>query len=275
VKLKTRICLVLAILIIIGFVLIIKQPQQKSQGLTIKEGELTVGVEIGYPPMEYIDTDGKTPIGFDIELAQGLAEKLNLKTVFVDTAWDGIFDGVEIGRYDCIISSITYTDERLKIHNFTKPYIGTAQVLIALKGSHIKARSPEETAGLSVAFQAETVSQRYMEKLAAQGVDFIPFGYDKILNCFEELRLGRVDTILCDTIVASFYLSPGDSSFEVLWQGPSDELFAVCLKKGNDALTEALDKALDELYAEGILTKMSQHYFNADLAGRDPAGAAR
>ncbi|AEF81720.1 glutamine ABC transporter substrate-binding protein [Leadbettera azotonutricia ZAS-9] len=242
-----------------------RQPRQKPHGLTIKEGELTVGVEIGYPPMEYLDTDGKTPVGFDVELAHRLAEKLGLKTVFVDTAWDGIFDGVEIGRYDCIISSITYTDERLKIHNFTKPYIGTAQVMIALKGAHVDARSPEETAGLSVAFQGETVSQRYMEKLAAQGVDFVPLAYDKILNCFEELRLGRVDTILCDTLVASFYLSPDNSDFEIIWLGPSDEIFAICLKKGNDALTEALDKALDELYAEGILAKMSWDYFNRDM----------
>jgi polar amino acid transport system substrate-binding protein len=242
-----------------------RQSRQEPGDLTLKEGELRVGVEIGYPPMEYLDTDGKTPIGFDIELAHRLAEKLGLKIVFVDTAWDGIFDGVEIGRYDCIISSITYTDERLKIHNFTKPYIGTAQVMIGLKGTPVKARSPEETSGLGVAFQGETVSQRYMERLAAQGVDFIPFGYDKILYCFEELRLGRVDTILCDTIVASFYLLPGDSPFEVIWQGPSEELFAICLKKGNNALTAALDKALDELFVGGSLTKMSQDYFNADL----------
>lgn len=68
---------------------------------TIKDGTLMVGVEIGYPPMEYFDTDGATPIGFDVEVANALADYLGLE--LVDTSWDGIFAGVDTGKYDCII----------------------------------------------------------------------------------------------------------------------------------------------------------------------------
>jgi polar amino acid transport system substrate-binding protein len=234
-------------------------------GLTIEKGTLTIGMEIGYPPMEYYAEDGKTPIGFDVDMAKALGEKMGLKIKFIDTAWDGIFAGVDTGKYDCIISSVTVTPERQAVHNFTKPYIANAQAMVLLKGSQIKARSPEETSGLGVAYQAETTSDIYMAKLADQGVNFTPYEYDKVMNCFDELRLGRVDVIICDSLVAVDYIAPADNPFDLVWQGPAEEVFAICLKKGNDALTAALDKALDELFAEGTILKLSQEVFKIDM----------
>ncbi|MDR0378095.1 MAG: ABC transporter substrate-binding protein [Spirochaetaceae bacterium] len=238
---------------------------KQQSGLTIEDGTLTVGMEIGYPPMEYFDADGKTPIGFDVAMAKALAEKMGLKVRFIDTAWDGIFAGVDTGKYDCIISAVTVTPERQAAHNFTKPYIANAQAMVLLKGSPITARNPEETSGLGVAYQAETTSDIYMGKLAGQGVTFTPYEYDKVMNCFDELRLGRVDAIVCDSLVAVDYITPADSPFEIVWQGPAEEVFAVCLKKGNDALTAALDAALDELFAEGLMVRISQDTFQIDM----------
>jgi polar amino acid transport system substrate-binding protein len=99
---------------------------KQSGGLTIEDGVLSVGMEIGYPPMEYYGPDGVTHTGFDVALGKALAEKLGLKVKFIDTAWDGIFDGVHTGKYDCIMSSVTITDARIAAHNFTKPYVGNA-----------------------------------------------------------------------------------------------------------------------------------------------------
>jgi polar amino acid transport system substrate-binding protein len=238
---------------------------KRQGGLTIENGALTIGMEIGYPPMEYYDADGKTPIGFDVSMGKALAEKMGLQAEFVDTAWDGIFAGVDTGKYDCIISSVTVTPERQAVHNFTRPYIANAQALVLLKGSQVSARSPEETSGLGVAYQAETTSDIYMAKLADQGVSFIPYEYDKVMNCFDELRLGRVDAIVCDSLVAVDYIAPADSPFEIVWQGPAEEVFAICIKKGNDELTAALDKALDELFAEGAILRLSREVFKIDM----------
>ncbi|MDR3138043.1 MAG: ABC transporter substrate-binding protein [Treponema sp.] len=238
---------------------------RESSGLTLEKGVLTIGMEIGYPPMEYLDVDGKTPIGFDVSMAKALAGKLGLECKFVDTAWDGIFAGIDTNKYDCIISSVTVTDERLAAHNFTKPYIGNSQAMVLLKGSSIKARTPEELEGLGVAYQAETTSDIYMARLADAGLKFTPYEYDKVMNCFDELRLGRVDAIICDSLVAVDYIAPADTPFEIVWLGPADEVFAICLKKGNTALTDALNKAMDELFAEGAMLKISQETFKMDL----------
>jgi polar amino acid transport system substrate-binding protein len=183
----------------------------------------------------------------------------------VDTAWDGIFAGVDTGKYDCIMSAVTITDERIERHNFSKPYIGNAQALVLLKGSPLTVRRPEELSGLGVAYQAETTSDIYMAQLRSQGLSFTPYEYDKVINCFDELKLGRVDAIICDSLVAFDYIAPADSPFELVWQGTADEKFAICLKKGNDALTDAIDKALDELFANGTMLKISQEIFKMDM----------
>jgi polar amino acid transport system substrate-binding protein len=244
-----------------------KAPSQ-SDNLTVENGVLTVGMAIEYPPLEYYDDDGKTPIGFDVELAKALADKLGLKVKYVDTAWDGIFAGLNTGKYDAVISGVTITPDRLGAHNFTKPYIGNAMTIVLLKDSPIAIEKPEDIAGYRVSYQQETTADIYAARMAGQGVSFTPFEYDTIMHCFDELRLKRVDIIIVDSLVASRYISSEDSLFEIVWQGPAEEKFGVCLKKGNDALTAALDKALDELFAGGVMARLSQTIFQQDLVSQ-------
>ena len=237
---------------------------QSGGGLTIKPGVLSVGVEIGYPPMEYFDVDGKTPIGFDIQLAKAIGEKMGLQVEFVDTAWDGIFAGINTNKYDVIISSVTITQERLEAFNFSKPYIGNAMVIVLSKNSPITVTKPQDIAGYRVTYQAETTADIYATALAEKGVQFTAFEYDKVMNCFDEIRLGRVDVIVVDSLVAFEYLNR-DPNLYIAWQGNADETFGICLKKGNDALTTELNKAIDALFADGTIARISQDIFNMDL----------
>jgi polar amino acid transport system substrate-binding protein len=260
--------LVIAVLICMGC-----QPKNDAEAssapsasLTMKEGVLTVGMEIGYPPMEYFDTDGKTPIGFDVELTKALAAKLGLGFEFVDTAWDGIFAGVDTEKYDCIISSVTYTDERALSFNFTKPYVANSQLLVVRNDSPVKPKSLEEVVGLRLTYQAETTSDTLAtEWIAANNVKVDVYEYDKVMNCFDELTINRVDVILVDSVVAAEYLSRPDNPFLITAEVSNDEVLAICLKKGNNALTDALNNALDELYADGTLQKISQDVFGTDV----------
>jgi len=237
--------------------------KKESGGLTLQQGVLSVGVEIGYPPMEYFDVDGKTPIGFDVSMAKALGEKLGLQVKFVDTAWDGIFAGVDTSKYDCIISSVTILPARQAVHNFSKPYIQNTLAIVLPKNSTRKVSSPEDLAGLNVAYQEETTSDYYMEELAKGGLKFTPREYDKVMYCFDEMKLGRVDAIMTDLLVAYEYLARSDQ-FEIVWQGGEEE-FGICIKKGNDALTDAINKALDELFEEGTMLKISNDVFGMDL----------
>jgi len=97
---------------------------------TKKDGVFMVGAEIGYPPMEYKADNGIDNVGFDIDVANCIAGMLGLEAQFVDTAWDGIFFGVEKGEYDIIISSVSITPERQAKYILTEPYVSNALCIV-------------------------------------------------------------------------------------------------------------------------------------------------
>lgn len=229
---------------------------------TIKDGTLMVGVEIGYPPMEYFDTDGSTPIGFDVEVANALADYLGLELELVDTSWDGIFAGVDTGKYDCIISCVSITDERKEQFNLTKPYVSNHTVLIVPNDSEID--SMEALNGHSTAVQAETTADDYMKEHSVElGAEL--FQYDKVINCFDDLKAGRTDSVFTDSVVAAYYLGDEESNYKTVWENDELEPIGICLKKGNDGLTQAIDDALDILSADGTLGTIAEKYFGTDL----------
>jgi len=235
--------------------------EKQKSGLTITDGILSVGLEIGYPPMEYYDTDGVTLAGFDIELIKALAEKLQLKVKYIDTAWEGILTGLDTGKYDIAVN-ITILPQRQRNYNFTRPYIGSSITITSLKDFPNKIKKPQNLEGYRIAYQGDTTAQYFAEELVRhQGITVTSFSYDKITNCFDDLKLGRVDFVIADNIASFYYTKNDNSPFETVWQGTADEYIGICLKKGNDALTNTLNNALEQLFADGVMLSI----FGRDL----------
>jgi len=254
----------LSLLVIFLLTLSLTGCKKQKHGLTIADGVLSVGVEIGYPPMEYYDTDGVTLIGFDIELTKAIAKKLGLKVNYIDIAWDSIFAGLETDKYDIAVN-ITILPERQQKFNFTKPYIDSSITIVTAKNSSVKIEKPQDIEGYRAAYQGDTTAQYFAEKLKKSGVSFTSFSYDKIINCFDDLALGRIDAVISDNIVAYDYAEKENSPFKIVWQGESGELIGICLKKGNAKLTAKIDNALDELFKDGTMKEISLKIFNRDL----------
>jgi len=93
---------------------------------------ITVATDATWPPMEFVDAQ-KSIVGLDIDFLKAVAKEAGFKVVFKNTAWDGIFAGIEAGKYDAIISSVTITDERKKTMDFSDPYINAGQILVVPK----------------------------------------------------------------------------------------------------------------------------------------------
>jgi polar amino acid transport system substrate-binding protein len=243
-----------------------KSKKVASGGLTIEEGTLKIGMEVGYPPFEYFDADGTTPIGFDVQLGAEIARRLGLKVEYVDTAWDGIFAGLDTKRYDLIMSAMTITEDRLANYNFSKSYIGNAQAIIVRKDSDKGINTPADLEGLKVGFQAETTSDFYMRSLRDKtGLNFISEGYDKVMNAYDDLKFKRIDAVCSDSLVAVKYLSEDNCEFKKVWEGVAEEFFGVCISKKNPELLEKVNKALDDMIADGTLSKIYIDIFGGDL----------
>lgn len=225
----------------------------------LEDGTLSVGMEIGYPPMEYFDEDGSTMIGFDVEMAQALADDMGVKLNIVDTAWDGIFAGVDTDKYDVIISTVSYTDDRNDNYTLTKPYIENAPVLVVPNDSDIA--DVTDLSGKSVAVQMETTADYIMQDEEKDGVDLTLNQYEKVINAFDELKAGRVDAVCTDSVVAQYYLGDEANNYKTVWQSPTKEPIVMCLKKGNDDLKASLETALDDIRANGKLGEIADKYF--------------
>ncbi len=231
-------------------------------GDSLADGVLTVGMEIGYPPFEYFDTDGVTPTGVDVELSAAIAEELGVEVKLIDTAWDGIFAGLAKGDYDCIMSAVTITPDRLLEFDFSTPYIQNYQCIVSRKDGAIKPASMDELAGLKVGYQEETTSDFYVaDYMTAKGIQIETYEYAKVIQVFDELELGRIDAIVCDSTVALSYVGEG-SIYEITWQQPDNpEEFGVCIQKGNTELVEKVNAALKALKESGKLDEILSKYF--------------
>ena len=233
---------------------------------TVQKDKFMVGVEIGYPPMEYFEEDGKTPAGFDIELAKEIGKRLNLEVVFIDTAWDGIFAGLNTNRYDVVMSAATITEERLQSFDFSDPYIGNGQTIVVRKDSDLSIKDFSDIKGHKVGYQAETTSDFYAKKhAAAENFTYIENSYDKVMNAYDDLRLKRIDLVISDNLVAVDYLAPEDTPFKSVWLGEADEYFGICVKKGNTVLLEKINAALEEIKKDGTMKDLYLKVFKMDL----------
>ena len=133
----------------------------------IKDGTLTVGMEIGYPPFEDKAENGD-PVGYDVDLVYAVADKLGLEVNIVDTAFDVIFAGIGT-NYDCVVSAVTITDERRENCLFSDPYIDSYQAVVVKKGSDIKIESLKDLSGKSVALQDATTSKALLDDMIKTG----------------------------------------------------------------------------------------------------------
>lgn len=234
---------------------------------TVQKGKFLVAMEIGYPPFEYYAEDGTTPIGFDVELAKEIAKRLGLKVEFIDTAWDGIFAGLNIDRYDVVMSAATITPDRVENFDFSTPYIGNGQAIILKKDSTLPITKMADLNGLKVGYQAETTSDFYTKKVSAtEGWTYVENAYDKVMNAYDDLKFGRIDAVVSDSLVAVNYLSPADSVFKQVFMGTPDEYFGVCVKKGNTELLNKVNAALEEIKADGTMKKIYEQIFGMDLS---------
>ena len=239
--------------------------KKTSGGMLLKEGNLSIGVNIAYPPFEYYDADGKTALGFDIDLGKAIAKKLGVNAEIVDVAWEGIFAGLDTSKYDCVISGITITPERQAAYELSNPYVGNGQAIILKKGSGVKVKTPEDLKGLTVGYLTESTSDIFMTKKAEAGLKFKAAEYDDAMNSFADLKTGRCDAVVSDSLVAVDYVSKKDNPFEIVWQGKPEEYIGIAIKKGNTKLLESVNKALEELLADGTLKELSIKNFGSDI----------
>lgn len=228
------------------------------------DGALTIGVEIGYPPFEDFAEDGTTPVGYDIDFANALGEKLGLEVNFVNTAWDGIFQGIDV-NYDCVISAVTITPERAETMLFSDPYINNYQAVVVRSDFTGEIQDFLDLDGLAIAVQKETTSDILMSDYVNTGsINCTISANEKVTTCFTQLTNGEVDAVVVDSTVADGYLASNPDKYVKAFQDESEpEQFGVAMGLDNTALQAAINDAIAQLTNEGFFEKNVAQWFGA------------
>ena len=224
-------------------------------------GQMTIAMEGTWAPWTYHDENDEL-VGFDVEVAQKVAEKLGVEPVFIEGEWDGLLAGLEAGRYDIMVNGVEYTEERAEKYDFTEPY-GYIRTAIIVQGNNTDITSFEDLAGKTT---ANTISSTYAQLAESYGATAT--GVDDLNQTLELLLQGRIDATLNAEVTFYDYMSvhpEADLKIAALTEEASHVVIPV--RKGDDSasLRDAINQALGELRAEGVLGEVSIKYFGSDI----------
>jgi len=229
----------------------------------IKErGSIIVAMEGTWAPWTYHDEDDNL-VGYDVEVAQNIAEKLGVEVEFIEGAWDGLLAGLDAGRYDIMVNGVGVTEERAEKYNFSTPYAYNKTAVI-VRGDYDEISSMEDLKGKKT---ANTISSTYAAQAEAYGATVT--GVDDLNQTIELLLSKRIDATLNAEVVFNDYKKEHpEADVKIATYSDQVEEIAIPIRKGDDTVTllEAVNDALDEMAKDGTLTELSEKYFGIDIS---------
>ncbi len=226
-------------------------------------GKITVATEGVWAPFTYHDAETDELIGFDVEVAQAIAEKLGVEAEMVEVNFDGGLTGVAQGTFDMMANGVDVTDERSQQYDFTDPYAFDHAVIVTTIDND-EITSFEDLAGKTT---ANSTGSTYAEMGQQYGADVT--NIDTLGETMDFVINGTVDaTINAATSVGDYFNTTGnDDKLKIAAVDEEVTPYAIPLQKGedNDTLREAINQAIEELRAEGKLAEISQKYFSTDI----------
>lgn len=239
-----------------------KSDEKKGMAL-IEDGKLTVVAELGFAPFEYMDEKTGEPVGFDVDVINAVAEKMGLTASYLpnqkfDTLVPIIKQG---GKADVSIAAITITDERLESVDFSEPYLDSNQAIVVAKGSS----ETEETlndASKQVVCQGGTTGDEWIgENLP----DAVRVPVDDVTAALTGVQTGLYQAMVVDLPVASYMLAQSFSDLEIVKEIPTGEQYGIAVSKDNPELTQAVNKALEDMKSDGTMKEIETKWFGSEI----------
>lgn len=223
---------------------------------TVEAGKLTMATNAAFPPYE-MTTDAGEFEGIDVDTAKAIAEKLGLELQIDDMDFDAALLSVQQGKADIVMAGVTVTDDRKAVMDFSDSYATGIQSIIVPNDSDIA--SPDDLAGKKIGTQRGTTGYIYCsDDFGDENV----VAYDDGLTAVQALNNGQVDAVVIDNAPAQEFVA-ANPGLKVLDTSYAEEDYAIGMAKGS-ALEDAVNKALEELKADGTLQAIVDKYINAN-----------
>ena len=221
----------------------------------VESGKLTVGSDLDYKPMEYLD--GDKPAGFGVDMTQEICNRLGLEMNFLSPQnFDSLITQVNGGTsMDVAVSSITINDEREELVDFSTPYYDSNLAIVTLASSDIASAS--DLSGKPVGAQSGSTGEEWAKENLGDS-SYTP--YTGPTDALTALRAGKIQAVVLDAPVASDYVKEDAGTYKLVDEVATGEQYGIAINKDNPELKKAIDSALADMQADGTLDKLKNKW---------------
>lgn len=224
-----------------------------------KTKTLLVGTEGTYAPFTFYDKDGKLT-GFDVEIIEKVAQKLGWKVEFKETAWDGMYAGLNAKRFDVIANQTNPSPERLKKYDYSAPYNYSAGVIVT-KADNDSIKSFPDLKGKK---SAQSATSNWSKDARDNGAIIVTV--DSLAQNLEAVKQGRVDATVNDKLaVLDYFKKQPNAGLKIAVESNKKIPTGFAFLKGEEPLIAKVNQALEELRKDGTLKQISIKWFGDDI----------
>lgn len=228
-------------------------------------GKFILGLDDKFPPMGFRN-DNDEIVGFDIDLAQAVCDKLGVELVVQTVEWDAKEMELSTKNIDCIWNGFSITDERKEALTMTEPYLENTISMVVRKDSDVK--SMADLAGKNIALQAGSAAEETLDvdsnKEFKDSLGEIK-QFSDYATALMDLETKNSDAVLMDSVVAKYMIGELGKDFVVLDEALAADEYGIGFRKGDQALADAVSNALSELKAEGKVKEIAEKWFGEDI----------
>ncbi|MBE5846943.1 MAG: amino acid ABC transporter substrate-binding protein [Lachnospiraceae bacterium] len=222
---------------------------------------IVIGLDDAYPPMGFRDAKGEL-VGFDIDMAKEFCKRVGIEPVFKPIVWEDKERSLNSGEIDCIWNGMSVTPERAEAMNLSESYVKNELIFVVSGDSDVKAS--RDLKGKRLGVQGGSSTEDAIRKDSLHR-DVHVSVYNSIPTLLGELKSGRVDAVLIDSIVAYFCIFNSGETYYVLPDSLAEEECAIGFRKGDKALRDKVQSVISEMKADGTLAKISEKWFGTDI----------
>ena len=225
--------------------------------------KIVIGLDDSFPPMGFRD-DKAQLVGFDIDLAREAAKRLGAEVEFKPIDWNAKEAELTGKRVDALWNGLTITEERKQNIAFTAPYMENHQIIVVKGDSPIKTKA--DLAGKLVGVQDGSSAVDAITKDEATAKTFKDLKkYGDNVTALMDLTTGRVEAVVLDEVVGRYYTAKKPGEYAVLDENFGTEEYGVGTRKDDTELLAKLQKAMDEMKADGSAARISTEWFGKNI----------
>jgi len=224
-------------------------------------GQMKIAMSGAYPPFNFINEKNEV-VGFDAAIGREIARRLGVEPVIVTTAWDGILAGLLAKKYDTICGSMTITDKRLEVVDFVGPYYRSGRGIFIRQDENLA--TLEDLTGLNIGVTLGETHEKWARTQKGWNIKT----YKGLPELFLELENKRIDAIVIDSIPGLLAIKKTGKPIKKMnlpdIEG-GDVNIGIAIRKNNPELKAAMQKALDDMMADGTYTQISNEWIGSDI----------